>query len=333
MLLILLVASVEMSVNMSAEAQTPCDLCGVSVSPCRLLARYKVYLSHVRIKQQKQQRFKQAAAQFLQQQRQKQQQEKQSEQQQQCTSDHSTPTAAGKEATTAGAGTLQLTVNAMFCKFGKAAQAVKQAVTGGDSSDMQAGNESAGVAAAAEPAANDTEAALQQDVIDADSDVADASDLVEGIWQKEGFGFSKLEPGLVSDIYLALGRQRWSLQRGMQLLEQADGHVSVDHVIQTAKRVKGDSKAMLIACGATGNVLDWWFTTSTSLYELVPDLKALNERQDSSVLVVTMDDVNTMEGPLKEGFGTDAKYKMDVGHVIFSRLGKLLNKSHGNYRK
>ncbi len=68
------------------------------------------------------------------------------------------------------------------------------------------------------------------------------------------------------------------------------------------------------------------------MFELVSDLCELNRCQHARVLVVIMDDVNTMEGPLREAF-PDAEPKMDVGHVIFSRLGKLLSKSHGNYRE
>lgn len=153
-----------------------------------------------------------------------------------------------------------------------------------------------------------------------------------GIWTLDGFGFRKLEAALVSDVYLALGRQRWALQRSMQLLQQAEGFVSLDHVMEVAKRVKGDSKAMLIVCGAAGNVLDWWFVTSTSLTEVLDDLRMLNERQAQPVLMVTVDDPVSMERSLKEAF-PQAEIRMDVGHIIFSRIGKRLDKTHVNYRE
>jgi hypothetical protein len=116
----------------------------------------------------------------------------------------------------------------------------------------------------------------------------------------------------------------------MLLMEQAEGHVAVDHVIQVAKRIKGDSRALLIACGKKGNVLDWCFTPSTSMYDVLPDLKALKERQLEAVLVVTMDDPGSMEGVMQEAF-PEALCKMDVGHVLFSRVGKRLDKAHVNY--
>jgi len=147
-----------------------------------------------------------------------------------------------------------------------------------------------------------------------------------------GFGFAQLNPKFAAEVYLLLGQQRWRLQRAMLLLEQADGFISFDHVIETAKRVKSSDKAMLIGVGATGNVLDWWFTTSTSLADVADDLVQLNARQKSPVLVVTVDDPRTMEGELRKAF-PGAAIKMDAGHVIISRLGKLLDKTHCRYRK
>jgi hypothetical protein len=118
----------------------------------------------------------------------------------------------------------------------------------------------------------------------------------------------------------------------MLLLEQADGFVSLDHVMETAKRVKSSDKATLIAVGASGNVLGWWFTSSTSLADVAEDLEQLNARQNSPVLVVTVDDPRTMEAELRKAFPR-AAIKMDAGHVIFSRLGKLLDKTHCRYRE
>jgi hypothetical protein len=39
-----------------------------------------------------------------------------------------------------------------------------------------------------------------------------------------------------------------------------------------------------------------------------------------------------MQGYLREAF-PDAEIKMDVGHMIFSRIGKQLDKNHSNYRE
>jgi hypothetical protein len=118
----------------------------------------------------------------------------------------------------------------------------------------------------------------------------------------------------------------------MLQLEQADGFISFDHVMETAKRVKSDDKAMLIGMGASGNVLGYWFTSTTSLAEVAADLQQLNSRQKVKVVVVTVDDPRTMQGELLKAF-PDAEIKMDAGHVIFSRLGKLLDKTHCRYRE
>jgi hypothetical protein len=147
-----------------------------------------------------------------------------------------------------------------------------------------------------------------------------------------GFGFVPLNPQFAAEVYQLLGEPRWQLQRAMLLLEQAEGFISLDHVIETAKRVKSSDTAMLIAVGASGNVLGWWFTSSTSLAEVADDLKQLNDRQQSPVLVVTVDDPRSMERELRKAF-PNAAIKMDVGHVIFSRLGKLLDKTHCRYRE
>jgi hypothetical protein len=108
--------------------------------------------------------------------------------------------------------------------------------------------------------------------------------------------------------------------------------VSMDHVMQTAKHIKGDGCGMLIVCGAAGNVLDWWVVNSTSLHDVADDLRALAQRQQEKVLLVTVDDPKSMESVLAQVF-PDAEIKMDVGHVIFSRLGKLLQKTHTHYRE
>jgi hypothetical protein len=78
--------------------------------------------------------------------------------------------------------------------------------------------------------------------------------------------------------------------------------------------------------------LGWWFVTSTSLAEVADDRRALCDRQDRQVHLVTVDDPINMQGHLHEAF-PDAEIKMDVGHMIFSRIGKLLDKNHSNYRE
>lgn len=46
--------------------------------------------------------------------------------------------------------------------------------------------------------------------------------------------------------------------------------------------------------------------------------------------MVTVDDPRTMESSLQTIY-PDAVVKMDVGHVIFSRVGPLLDKTHEQY--
>jgi hypothetical protein len=47
---------------------------------------------------------------------------------------------------------------------------------------------------------------------------------------------------------------------------------------------------------------------------------------------VTVDNPHTVEALLKRVL-PDAEVKMDAGHVLFSRLGKLLDKLHALYGK
>lgn len=47
-------------------------------------------------------------------------------------------------------------------------------------------------------------------------------------------------------------------------------------------------------------------------------------------MLVTVDNPHTTKNLLKEAFPS-AKVMMDVGHVLFSRLGKFLDKSHPLY--
>jgi hypothetical protein len=48
------------------------------------------------------------------------------------------------------------------------------------------------------------------------------------------------------------------------------------------------------------------------------------------ILLVTVDNPHTTKNLLKEAFSS-AKVMMDVGHVLFSRLGKYLDKAHPLY--
>jgi hypothetical protein len=48
------------------------------------------------------------------------------------------------------------------------------------------------------------------------------------------------------------------------------------------------------------------------------------------ILLVTVDNPHATKNMLKEAFPW-AKVMMDVGHVLFSRLGKCLDKSHPMY--
>jgi hypothetical protein len=50
-------------------------------------------------------------------------------------------------------------------------------------------------------------------------------------------------------------------------------------VHQLAKRMEGGYTGMLIACGASGYVLGFWNVYSTSLKDVMPQIKALNQRQ------------------------------------------------------
>lgn len=157
-------------------------------------------------------------------------------------------------------------------------------------------------------------------------------DLTKGIWDQDGFAQDQLLPPFAAELYLQLGKPRWLLHGAMMELEQAGGFVSLDHVMDPAKRIQDDSSALLMACGASGNVLAFKFCTSTSLAEVADDLAKLNSRQTgrNKVLVVTVDDPISMQAALSLAF-PDADIKMDVGHIMFSRIGKLLNKIHTRY--
>jgi hypothetical protein len=50
------------------------------------------------------------------------------------------------------------------------------------------------------------------------------------------------------------------------------------------------------------------------------------------ITLVTVDNPHTTKNLLKEAFPL-AKVVMDIGHVLFSRLGKLFDKSHPMYSK
>jgi len=61
--------------------------------------------------------------------------------------------------------------------------------------------------------------------------------------------------------------------------EPAGGHVSLDHVHQTAKRMQGGFIGMVIAMSASGTVLGFWNVYSTSLKDIEKQLQDLDRRQ------------------------------------------------------
>jgi hypothetical protein len=69
------------------------------------------------------------------------------------------------------------------------------------------------------------------------------------------------------------------LQAKMMAAEPPGGHVSLDHVHQTAKRMQGGFIGMCIAMSGSGTVLGYWNVFSTSLKDVEQQLRALDQRQ------------------------------------------------------
>lgn len=108
-----------------------------------------------------------------------------------------------------------------------------------------------------------------------------------GVWHEEGFNWSALDNSTATAAYQAAGAQRWELQGFMLEGQKAEGILSLDHVMEVAKRMLGGYKGMLIACGAAGNVLGYWPVYSTSLEDVRTQLQQLNERERASTGKVT----------------------------------------------
>lgn len=104
---------------------------------------------------------------------------------------------------------------------------------------------------------------------------------LRGPWDPEGFAWSRVDAKWASDLFTKTGGDSRQLQKQMMDQEPADGHVSLDHVHQTAKRVQGGYIGMLIAMGASGLVLDYFWVFSTSLEDVAKQLKELDQRQRS----------------------------------------------------
>jgi hypothetical protein len=102
-----------------------------------------------------------------------------------------------------------------------------------------------------------------------------------GPWDPEGFAWRQLDPKFAAKVFNSTGDERRVLQAEMMAAEPAGGHVSLDHVHQTAKRMQGGFIGMLIAMGASGTVLGYWNVYSTSLKDVERQLRALDQRQRS----------------------------------------------------
>ena len=57
-----------------------------------------------------------------------------------------------------------------------------------------------------------------------------------GPWHKQGFNFGRLEPGLATSGYKAVGQRRWEVQELMLTGQKTEGILALDHVMEVAKR-------------------------------------------------------------------------------------------------
>jgi hypothetical protein len=103
----------------------------------------------------------------------------------------------------------------------------------------------------------------------------------KGPWDPEGFAWRQLDPKFAAKVFNSTGDERRVLQARMMAAEPAGGHVSLDHVHQTAKRMQGGFIGMVIAMSASGTVLGFWNVYSTSLQDIESQLRALDQRQRS----------------------------------------------------
>jgi hypothetical protein len=102
---------------------------------------------------------------------------------------------------------------------------------------------------------------------------------LRGPWDPQGFAYRKLDSKLKARVFNDTGDARRQLQALMMSQEPAGGHVSLDHVHETAKRQQGGFIGTLIAMGASGLVLGFWNVFSTSLHDIETQLRDLDQRQ------------------------------------------------------
>ena len=148
----------------------------------------------------------------------------------------------------------------------------------------------AAVAAAPAAAAAAAAAAADQDATrdsssSGDKDGRDSSSLPEGpwkgAWDPAGFDYQRLDAALATAAYKAVGFGRWQLQSLLQASERTEGVLALDHVMEVAKRMQGGFKGMLMACGASGNIVGHWPVYSTSLDEVREELLALHAKEEA----------------------------------------------------
>lgn len=108
---------------------------------------------------------------------------------------------------------------------------------------------------------------------------APAVDAVKGPWDATGFAWRKLDPKFAATVFNSTGDARRQLQIKMMAEEPVDGHLSLDHVHETAKRMAGGYTGMLIAMGASGLVTGYWNVFSTSLKDVETQLQQLDQNQ------------------------------------------------------
>jgi len=92
----------------------------------------------------------------------------------------------------------------------------------------------------------------------------------------------------------AIASKRWQLQDDLMASITSD-MISLDHVMEPAKRVSGCSKALLLVCSKLGEVMFFRGTSTTGLAELVPELTLMRqERYDISGEEVRMSSLSSI---------------------------------------
>jgi hypothetical protein len=79
-------------------------------------------------------------------------------------------------------------------------------------------------------------------------------------------------------LQYALQTGRWELQADA-MASITSNIISLDHVMEPAKRVNGCSKALLLVCDKMGRVMAFFGTSTTGLQELEPELKLIYEER------------------------------------------------------